>query len=78
MEKDKEALNSTLNELELTPFKVNSVPPHMKVTNGKRKLKEVNVAFSKRFAPTLNVNQTDLDLSASQDDFRSRRSAIHS
>ena len=51
MEKDKEALNSTLNDLGLTPFKVHSVPPHMKVTHGKRKLKAVNVALSKRFAP---------------------------
>ena len=27
-------MNSTLNELELTPFKVHAVPGHMKVAHG--------------------------------------------
>ena len=30
-------MNSTLNELELTPFEVHAVPGHMKVAHGKRK-----------------------------------------
>ena len=35
-------MNSTLNELGLTPFKVHAVPGHMKVAHGKQKLVQVN------------------------------------
>ena len=53
--------NSTLNELELTPFKVQVIPGHMKVSHGKRKLAQVNNEVSKRLAAILNVQQSDLD-----------------
>ena len=32
---NRDIMNSTLNELELTPFKVHPVPGHMKVAHGK-------------------------------------------
>ena len=35
-------MNSILNELELTPFKVHAVPGQMKVAHGKWKLAQVN------------------------------------
>ena len=53
--------NSTLNELELTPFKVQVIPGHMKVSHWKRKLAQVNNEVSKRLAAILNVQQSDLD-----------------
>ena len=33
---NRDVIKSTLNELELTPFKVHTVPGHMKVVQGKR------------------------------------------
>ena len=48
-------MNSTLNELKLTSFKVHAVPRHMKVPHGKRKLAQVNNEVSKRLATVLNV-----------------------
>ena len=35
---NRDVMNSTLNELELTLFKVHAVPAHMKAVHGKRKL----------------------------------------
>ena len=36
-----DVMNSTLNELELTPFKVHAVPGYMKVAHRKQKLAQV-------------------------------------
>ena len=54
-------MNSTLNELELTPFKVHAVPGHMKVAHGKRKLAQVNNEVPKRLVKILNVQQSELE-----------------
>ena len=48
-------MNSTLNELEITPFKVHAVPGHMKIAHGKRKLAQVKNKVSKRLTTILNV-----------------------
>ena len=52
---NRDVMNSTLNKLELTPFKVHTVPGHMKVAHGKLKLAQVNNEVSKRLATILNV-----------------------
>ena len=57
---NRETLNSTLNELELTPSKLHSIPHHLKVKHGKRKIEQVNDAMSKRLASVLNVDELDL------------------
>ena len=49
----RDVMNSTLNELDLTPFKVHSVWK-LKVAHGKRKLAQVNNEMLKR----LESNQT--------------------
>ena len=54
-------MNSTLNILELTPFKVHAVPGHMEVAHGKRKPAQVNNDVSKRLATILNVQQSELE-----------------
>ena len=43
-------MNSTLNELELTSFKLYALPGHKKVTHGKRKLAQGNNEVSKKLA----------------------------
>ena len=53
-------MNSTLNGLELTPFKVHAVPEHIKIAHGKRKLAQVNNEVSKKLAAILNVQQSEL------------------
>ena len=55
---NKDIMNSNLNELELTPFKVHAVPVHMKAAHGKRK---VNNEVSKRLATILNVEQSEIE-----------------
>ena len=54
-------MNSTLHELELTPFKVHAVPGNMKVPHGKRELAQVNNEVWKRLATILNVQQSELE-----------------
>ena len=58
---NRDVMNSTLNELELTSFEVHAVPGHMKVGHGKRKLAQVNNEVSKRLATILNVQQSELE-----------------
>ena len=58
---NRDVMNSTLNQLELTPFKVHAIPGHMKVAHGKRKLAQVNNEVSKRLAAILNVQQSELE-----------------
>ena len=55
-------MNSTLTELELTPFKVHVVPGHMKLAHGKRKRAQLNNEVSKRLATILNVQQSELEI----------------
>ena len=57
---NRDVMNSSLNELELTPFKVHAAPGHMKVAHGKRKLAQVNNEVSKSLATILNVQQSEL------------------
>ena len=58
---NRDVINSTLNELELTLFKVHAVPGHMKVAHGRRKLAQVNNDVSKRLATILNLQQSELE-----------------
>ena len=58
---NRDVMNSTLNELELTPFKVHAVPGHMKVAHGKWKLAQAKNEVSKRLATILNVQQSELE-----------------
>ena len=58
---NRDVMNSTLNELELTPFKVHAVPGHMKVAHGKRKLAQVNNEVPKRLVKILNGQQSELE-----------------
>ena len=44
---NREVMNSTINELELTSFKAYAVPGHIKVTHGERNLAQVNNELSK-------------------------------
>ena len=66
-------MNSTLNELELTPFKVHAVPGYMKVAHGKRKLAQVNNKVSKRLATKLNVQQSELESTDNSTEFDSEQ-----
>ena len=59
-------MNSTLNELELTPFKVHAVPENIKIAHGKRKLAQVNNKVSKKLAAILNVQQSELESTDTQ------------
>ena len=58
---NRDVMNSTLNELELTPFKVYAVTGHTKVAHGKRKLAQVNNEVPKRLVKILNVQQSELE-----------------
>ena len=58
---DRDAMNSTLNELKPTPLKVQAVPRHMKVACRKWKLAQVNNKVSKKLATILNVEQSELE-----------------
>ena len=58
---NKEVMNSTLNETELTPFKIHAVLGHMKVAHGKRKLPQVNNEVSKRLVTILNVQKSEFE-----------------
>ena len=58
---NRDVMNSTLNELELKPFKVDAVIGHTKVAQGKWKLAQVNNEVSERSATILNVQQSKLE-----------------
>ena len=60
-------MNSTINELELTDFKVHAVPGNMKVPHGKRELAQVNNEVSKRLETILNVQLESTDKSTEVD-----------
>ena len=57
---DKDALNATLNELDVSPLKLHAVAQHSKASHGKRKLKQANEALSKKFASVLEMESEQL------------------
>ena len=60
---NRDVMKSTLNVLELTPFKVYAVPGHMKFAHGKWKLVQVNNEVSKKLATILNLQQSEIEFS---------------
>ena len=57
IQSDKDTLNVTLNELELTPLKTHAISSISKVNHGKRKLVQLNESLSKRVASVLQTDQ---------------------
>ena len=51
----RDTLNATLGELELSPFKVHSLPKCSKIIHGKRKLEQVHQVVQQKIASTLTV-----------------------
>ena len=62
----RESLNSTLNELNISPVKLHSVAQHSKPTLGKRKLKQVEGAVSKKLATVLKFDESELEADGNQ------------
>ena len=63
------SLNSTLEDLELTPLKLHGISSHSKVKYGKRNLEQVNTEVTKKIATALKLdpehlvtNQKNLEL----------------
>ena len=56
LDSNREILNTTLNELDISPVKVHSVSAHSKLIIGKRKLKQVGV-ITKKIAVGTNVDE---------------------
>ena len=54
------SLNSTLKDLELTPFKLHGIPSHPKVKHGKQKLEQVNAEVTKKVATALKLDPDHL------------------
>ena len=50
---DRESLNALLEDIEVLPIKLHSLPKHAKLSNGKRKLAQVKEGFSKKVAKAL-------------------------
>ena len=63
----RDALNATLGELELSPFKVHSLPKCSKIIHGKRKLEQVHQVVQQKIASTLTVEPSVLSASNSGD-----------
>ena len=61
LDSSRESLNSTLNDLDLSPIKLHSIAPHSKPILGKRKLKEVEGAITKKLASVLKVNENEIE-----------------
>ena len=59
--------NATLGELELSPFKVHSLPKCSKIIHGKRKLEQVHQVVQQKIASTLTVEPLVLSASNSGD-----------
>ena len=62
----RKSLNSPLNELDISPVKLHSVAQHSKPTLGKRKLKQVEGAVSKKLATVLKVDESELEADGNQ------------
>ena len=45
---DRESLNALLEDIEVSPIKLHSLPKHAKLSHGKRKLAQVKEGFSKK------------------------------
>ena len=60
LESTRSLLNSTLSELEVSPLKVRSVKSSNKASLGKRKLKQVEEAVTRKIATVLNVIKSNL------------------
>ena len=56
----KDSINISLGELDVSPLKLHSIPPHSKVIQGKRKLKQATAAFSSKVASALQLQSSDL------------------
>ena len=65
--KSRDTLNSTLGELELSLFKVHSLPKCSKIIHGKRKLEQVHQVVQQKIASTLTVEPSVLSGSNSGD-----------
>ena len=57
---DRESLNASLEDIEVSPIKLHSLPKHAKLSHGKQKLAQVKKAFSKKVAKVLEVYTTKL------------------
>ena len=62
----RESLNSSFNELDISPVKLHSVAQHSEPTPGKRKLKQVEGAVSKKLATILKVDESELEADGNQ------------
>ena len=60
---EREVLNTTLSELDMSPIKLHSIPQSSKVSHGKQKIRQANEALSKRVASYLDVDAEALDIS---------------
>ena len=61
LDSTRESLNNNLCELDLSRLKVHSVAPLSKTSLGKRKLNQLESAFTKKLASVLKVNETGFD-----------------
>ena len=57
---NKESIDSALSEIDVSPLKLHSIPPHSKIIQGKRKLKQATHAFTKKVASVLDIDTSDL------------------
>ena len=60
-EVERELVHGTLTSLDVSPMKVHSLPKSSKLKRGKRKLRQINEAASKKVAAILNVKPDDLE-----------------
>ena len=64
---ERERLNRTLNEMEISPLKLHSLPQHSRHIEGKRKLTQVKNKFENSVATVLSIDQGTLHESKSDD-----------
>ena len=60
-------MNAALGELELSPYKVHSLPKCSKITHGKRKFEQVHQVVQEKIVSTLTVEPSVLSASNSGD-----------
>ena len=56
----KDSINISLGERDVSPLTLHSIPPHSKVIQGKRKLKQTTAAFSSKVTSALQLQRSDL------------------
>lgn len=54
------SLNSTLQDLDLSPLKLHSVAPHSRLSVGKRKINQTETAMSEKAVKALKLNPDQL------------------